>query len=334
MPRTVAIGDHANARIALSHPDLSRHPALRGATDPLERHVLNAVGEDHARQRRIVATAIDRQTPRILPDARDLVDALLDALPTGVEFDFAGRYAHPLALHAVDLLLDLTGEDPHELRWWHGVAMAIDSHRVTEPLLRTVRERLGGRTRMLRETCTDLGLELDDEELAANVFFAFLAGFTNLANVVGNAALALAHHPDQYTWLAADPRTRVGGATDELLRYAEPSGRSSMRVAAATVELNGQRIDAGDTVRICRGLANRDPARFAEPDRLDLARAPGGQLTLGFGPHYCPGSALTRYLIDFTLLGLVRRFDALQATVDSWDLQGGAPLPMTFLRRY
>jgi cytochrome P450 len=322
------ITDYAGARAALAHPDLSRHPSLRGTSEPMERHVLNATGDDHARQRRIIGEWIDRRTPAVLPGLRDLIDDLLDAVPLNSTVDMSARYAQPLALTAIDDLLDLSGGDQQKLLWWRRVAVEVDRGRLTGALLRAVRDRAGTRTGQLEAAMRETGLDLDGEELAANVFFAFLAGFTNLANVTGNALLALAQHPAEYAWLAADPAARIANATDELLRFAEPLGRSSMRVASAPVELGEMRIEPGETVRICRGLANRDPARFADPDRLDLGRSAGGQLTLGFGPHYCPASALTRHLLDFTLIGLVRRFGSLSCELPEWDVQGGTPLPM------
>jgi cytochrome P450 len=327
------ITSFAEARAALAHPDLTRDPSLRGTTEPMERHVLNATGNDHARQRRVVAEMIERRTTLILPRLCDLVESLLDQVPTGSVVDMAVGFAHPVALGVVDDLLDLTGGDQRALQWWRRVALEVDRGRLSQALLRTVREQARTRTGPLIAAMVATGLELDPEEQAANVFFAFLAGFTNVANITGNALLALARHPDQYAWLATEPATRVPDATEELLRYAEPAGRSSMRVAAAPLELGRVRIAAGEKVLICRGEANRDPSRYLDPDRLDLTRAARGQLTLGFGPHYCPASALARHLLDSMLFGLVRRFASLRSDLTAWDVQGGAPLPIVMIGR-
>jgi cytochrome P450 len=325
------ITTYAEARAALTHPELSRHPSLRKTSEPMERHVLNATGEDHVRQRKVIGEMIDRRTALILPGVRELVEAWLDRAPTGCTVDMAIGFAHPVAFAVVDDLLNLTGGDQEAGQWWRQVAVAVDHGRLGAQLLQAVRERASARTGQLMAAMTVTGLKLDPEEQAANVFFAFLAGFTNLANISGNALLAMARHPDQYRWLADDPGERVTGAAEELLRFAEPDGRSSMRVAAGPIDLGATRIAPGETVRICRGTANRDPSRFPDPDRLDLARSAGGQLTLGFGPHYCPASALTRQLLEFLLIGLVQRFSALHSDLTEWDIQDGAPLAMVLI---
>jgi len=325
------ITTYAEARAALIHPQLSRHPSLRNTSEPMERHVLNATGGDHVRQRRVVGEMIDRRTALILPGVRDHVEAWLDRIPIGSTVDMAIGFVHPVAFAVVDDLLNLTGGDRDAQQWWRKVAIEVDSGRLSAAVLLEVRERAGARAGQLTTAMSATGVRLDLEEQAANIFFAFLAGFTNLANISGNVLLALARHPDQFRWLADEPGQRIAGAVEELLRFAEPHGRSSMRVAMGPVELGATRIAGGETVRICRGSANRDPSRFPFPDRLDLARSTGGQLTLGFGPHYCPASALTRHLLEFVLAGLVRRFSALHSDLTEWDVKGAAPLPMVLI---
>jgi cytochrome P450 len=329
---TKRITRYADARAALTHPELSRHPSLRKTTEPMERHVLNATGDDHVRQRRVISEMVDRRTGLILPGVRDVVETWLDRVSTTSAADMANGFVYPVALSVVDDLLELTGGDQAAQQWWRQVAFEVDSGRIAAALLEEIRVRARARTGQLVAAMTVTGLQLDPAEQAANILFAFLAGFTNLANVLGNALLALAHHPDQYRWLADDPVTRAAGATEELLRFAEPDSRSSMRVAAHNVDIGATHIAAGETVRICRGTANRDPSRFPDPGRLDLARSAGGQLTLGFGPHYCPASALTRHVLECMLLGLVRRFSALYSELGKWDIQGAAPLPMVLTR--
>lgn len=176
-----------------------------------------------------------------------------------------------------------------------------------------------------------LGLAgLAREEVAANLLFATSAGITNVTNAIGAAVQALASHPHEYARLHADPAALLTSATDELLRYAEPPMRSSTRQTVRPTEVGGEPVGAGRTIRIFKAEANRDPERFAEPDRLDLSRKPNAHLSFGHGPHYCPAAHLSRMVLDRVLLGLAARFAAIEGDAGAWDVYDGRPLMVVF----
>ena len=94
--------------------------------------------------------------------------------------------------------------------------------------------------------------DLSTEEVVANRLLAVSAGFTNLANAIGGAVQAPACHPAEFAWLQADSAKRLTTATDDLLRYAEPSMRSSTRRVRRTTELDGRVLGVGRTVKFSR----------------------------------------------------------------------------------
>ena len=108
------------------------------------------------------------------------------------------------------------------------------------------------------------------------------------------------------------------------------------RIAKADVELAGQRIPAGALVVLLLGAANRDPARFPEPDRFNLDRRAAGHLAFGAGVHACLGAALARLEVQTAIETLLRRWPSLRLTSDrpAWrptaTLRSLATLPVTW----
>jgi cytochrome P450 len=261
------------------------------------------------------------------------------------EVDVAGHFARPLVLGLLDEVLGLSdpaddsdrGPDGTELAWWHEAALAMEGRGAdTAAIAGRVRSLLERRrTDSPRGVFAALGAGgLPDDVAIATAFFAFDAGYVNTVNFLGLALLALARFPDQYQWLRAHPHA-VPGAVDELLRFAEPPARASMRVAAQDVQVGVLEIAAGTTVWISRARANRDPARFPGGERLDLARPAAGSLAFGAGPHYCLGAGLVRAVADLTLLALLDRVEELAPTPRTpatWDFADPLPLAVRPLR--
>src|SRR5262249_25148019 len=137
------------------------------------------------------------------------------------------------------------------------------------------------------------GDRLSSEELFAMCVFLFLAGHETTTNLLASGILLLLQHPDQFARLKQDPERLLLPALEEFLRY-EPSVPRAVRQAKQELELGGKRIRQGDTVAFMIAAANRDPAVFAEPDRLDIGRQPNKHLSFGFGPHFCLGAQLAR----------------------------------------
>jgi cytochrome P450 len=314
------VRDYATARAALVHRDLTRSPAVRGAADSLEQHVLNLDGADHRR----VRTALDAALAPALPTVTRLLPQLVEQLLDGIdgEVDAAAGFVRPLVLVVLDAVLGLSGD----ITRWHQIGLALDAggvpgraERAAVADLVQARRDEPGDDAVSRLIASDA---LSERELIATVAFAFAAGYTNTCNFLGLSLLALARHPEQYATLRRDPRA-VPQAVEELLRYAEPSGRASLRVAACDTRVNELDITAGTVVLVRRAAAARDPRVVTDGQRLVLDRpAASPALAFGAGRHYCLAAGLVRTLADLTLLGLVRRITRLEATARTpadWD---------------
>jgi cytochrome P450 len=134
---------------------------------------------------------------------------------------------------------------------------------------------------------------LDDEELINIGLLLLVAGHETTANMLGLGTLALLRHPAEMERLRTDPGL-IDTAVEELLRYLTIIQFGLVRVATEDVTLHGRSIRAGEPVVLSVPAANRDPAHFPDPDRLDLGREPTGHLAFGHGVHQCLGQQLAR----------------------------------------
>ena len=155
------------------------------------------------------------------------------------------------------------------------------------------------------------GNKLTNEELTANVILLFGAGHETTVNLIGNGLLALHRNPDQLRLLKSD-RSLMANAIEELLRY-----DSSVQVTGRTTleevdEIGGISLEKGQTVVCLLGSANRDPAAYPDPDRLDITRRDVRPLSFGGGIHYCVGAQLARIEGEIAIATLLRRLPNLR----------------------
>lgn len=136
------------------------------------------------------------------------------------------------------------------------------------------------------------GDKLTPVDMLQTVSTLLAAGVESFSSFAGNMMLALIQHPDQAAWLTGhlDQATQ---AVEELLRYDTPTQRFH-RAAAKDFELHGQQLRQGQSILVMYGSANRDERKFADPDRLDLSRAPQRHLAMGHGVHFCLGAQLAK----------------------------------------
>src|SRR3954452_18349010 len=155
---------------------------------------------------------------------------------------------------------------------------------------------------------------MTDVELVVTSTLLLIAGHETTANYLGNSVLALLRHPEEMARLAGRPEVTAAEA-DELLRY-DPPGQLASRFAREDVELDGVQISKGDVLLPLLGAANRDPERFAEPDRLDLTRRNVRHLSFGYGIHLCLGAQLARKETRIALRRLLDRAPGLEVAGD------------------
>jgi cytochrome P450 len=148
------------------------------------------------------------------------------------------------------------------------------------------------------------------------------AGNETTQHSIGNGLLALLQHPGEWEELTRDPG-RVGDAVEEALRYDSPVQGVS-RLATQDVTLHGQSITRGDEVLVLLGAANRDPARFPDPDRLVLGRVNRQHLAFGAGVHFCLGATLARLEAQIAFETLARRLPQLRLAIDQPRWRGNS----------
>src|SRR5207237_9317385 len=136
------------------------------------------------------------------------------------------------------------------------------------------------------------GDRFTEDEVVANTIVTMVGGQETTTNLIGNGVLTLLRHPDQLERLKAD-LSLIPSAVEELLRYESPSQHTA-RLAPEDVEIGGKIIRKRQATIAVMGAANRDPERFPEPDRLDLARQDNRHVAFAWGAHFCFGAPLAR----------------------------------------
>ncbi|HET9874370.1 MAG TPA: cytochrome P450, partial [Mycobacterium sp.] len=164
-----------------------------------------------------------------------------------------------------------------------------------------------------------------EEELVSIGLLLLVNGNETTANMLALGTYALLEHPDQLARLRAEPG-RWDAAVEELLRFLTIVQFGIVRVAAADVELAGATIREGDPVVLGLSAANRDPARFADPDRLDVTRTELSHLAFGHGVHQCVGQHLARAEMQIAYRALFERFAGLRLAVPAAEVRPRAEM--------
>ncbi len=155
----------------------------------------------------------------------------------------------------------------------------------------------------------EAGDKLTAEELEANIGLLFGAGHETTTNLIGNGLLALHRQPDQWERLKADP-SLIPNAIDELLRY-DLSVQLTGRVTNTEVEVGGVKLAEHESIVALLGAANRDPAQYPDPDRLDVGREHIRPMSFGGGIHHCLGAQLARLEAELVFAALIERMPNL-----------------------
>jgi cytochrome P450 len=283
---------------------------------------------DHTRLRRLVGKAF---TPRVAeglrPRIATLVDGMLDAVGGEAQFDVLQALAFPLPVIVICEMMGVPLADQASLKEWSTAAARLldpDVEGETEErgllaafaLASYFNELFDERRRQPRDdlvsalvAAEEEGDRLSAEELQSITVLLFVAGHETTMNLIGNGTYALLRHPDELQRLRADP-TLARSAIEELLRYDGPV-HATARAATQDAEVGGEQVEAGERLVVLLGAANRDPAQFPDPDRLDLGRPDNRHLTFSHGIHFCLGASLARVEGQEAIPALLRRFPDL-----------------------
>ena len=155
-------------------------------------------------------------------------------------------------------------------------------------------------------TARDDGPSLEEDELISMSFLLLVAGYVTTVNLIGSGIATLLAHPGQLK-LLRDAPALLPSAVEEFLRYDGPVNPGIVRFPTEDVEIGGVTIPRGATVLIATAIADRDPSRFPDPDRLDVTRAENAHLAFGHGVHYCLGAPLARLEGEIAIGTVLRR---------------------------
>ncbi len=338
------MAERLEARLGMV-PDPARTPDMLFSDPP-----------DHTRLRALVSRAF---TPRVVEAMRahiqEIVDALLDRVRHAHRMDLIEDLAYPLPVTVICEMLGVPTADRDVFKQWSSdIARSLDAAVLPAdseaiPRGRDARIALGEYLSSLIATrrkhpqadllsaliaAEEEGNKLTERELLSTCMLLLVAGHETTVNLIGNGVLALFQHPDQMRALREDPAL-IQTAVEELLRFDGPVQRTG-RLATTDVEIGGRQIPKGSTVVAVIGAANRDPAHFAEPDRLNIARRENRHIAFGFGIHFCLGAPLARVEGQIAIGTLIRRMPdlALVSQTPKWResslLRGLKTLPVTF----
>jgi cytochrome P450 len=282
-----------------------------------EHHTTSLVFNDppaHTRVRRLIMGAL---SPRAIAELEGnlirLVDGLLDAIAEKGQFELIGDFAAAIPVEVIGNLLDVPHDEREPLRDWslailgalepvlnpeqfaRGNKAVKDFLAYLETLVERRRAKPGNPerdvlTRLIQGEAN--GERLTAKELLHNCIFLLNAGHETTTNLIGNGLVALDDHPAEKQRLIDDPAL-IKTAVEEMLRF-ESSNQLGNRMIVEEMELGGISMPAGTPVTLCIGAANRDPAQFPDPEKLDVGRAPNRHLAFATGAHQCAGMALAR----------------------------------------
>ena len=324
--------DFSSAMNSLGLSDADREAQDRFRND--RSNMLVTDPPDHTRLRGLVTRAFTPRTvEKLRPRIVTLVDELLDTFDPG-EVEVMDALAFPLPVTVIGDMLGVPVEDRPLLRPLVRSVTAILELAVSPEALAEAADadaKLGAyfaglvadrrahpRDDLLTKLIEteDKGDQLTEHELISTVILLFAAGFETTTHLIGNGLLALLRNRGELARLRAD-RSLVRSGVEELLRYDSP-----VQIAARTtyeeLSVGGQRIPSGNLVLAMLGAANRDPARFRDPERLDVGRDEGAPMSFGGGIHFCLGAALARLEGQIVLDRLLDRFETM-------ELVGGPP---------
>jgi cytochrome P450 len=308
-----------------------------------EHHTTSLVFNDppyHTRVRKLLAPAFTpRALSRLQPRIEALVDRLLDRAAKRGRIDLIDDFAAAIPIQLIGDLLNLPLDERGPLRDWSlailgaleptltalqfetGVrAVAEFKDYLRRHIRREARAGQSGTGEVLAALISGSEFNanapaherLTELELIHNCIFLLNAGHETTTNLIGNGIDLLIRHPDALSDLRAHPEL-IDSAIEEFLRM-ESSNQLGNRRAAHDTVLGGVHMKGGTYVHIAIGAANRDPAQFPDPDRLDIRRQPNRHLAFGTGIHACAGMSLARMEARVAIGKLVAHFPTIEPT--------------------
>jgi cytochrome P450 len=353
-------------RAEMSPEELKQESSVPEELRLISRSLISLDPPDHTRLRKLVQPSFTGRGMQALRGSiQQIVDDLLDQaerdaaergeLAPARRMDLIEAFAYPFPVTVISDMLGIPREDRETIRGWTENLLRADRYRdqeVDEEIRAGLREFIDylrdlferKRQQLADDMISRLvhaeedGDILNEEEVLATVFLMYLAGHVTTVNLVGNGVVALLTHPDQLKKFKEHPEELAKGVVEETLRYWGPVDYIGRRIAKEDVEVGGTVIPKGEQATASLASANRDPERFADPDKFDISQADANRhVAFGKGIHVCLGAPLARVEGQVAFSTLFRRFPELRLAVPAeevrWDnsfLRGFARLPVMF----
>ncbi|WPB78530.1 cytochrome P450 [Archangium violaceum] len=323
--------------------------------NPVAHSLLVMDAPQHGRARALVSRAFGASVlTRLEPMLRATAEQLVSALVVQRTVDFLPALALPLPAAAIGHLLGLDASlYPRFKRWTDHLAEVSATTESDQEGQKRIRHTIQEMEHYLREVMAERrrepredlvsgllqarvdGEALTDAELVAFLFLLLVAGLETTVNLLGNAAVLLADHPELLARLRAEPAL-VPAFIEEVLRYEAPA-QSTFRMTLEEVELGGVKLPRHAVLLLHLGSASRDEAYVPDAERFVLERPERGHLSFGHGAHFCLGAALARLEARVVLEALLPRIRSLSRGpeplqwVPSIQIRGVTRLPVEVL---
>jgi pimeloyl-[acyl-carrier protein] synthase len=308
----------------------------------------------HTRIRGLASYAFTPGRVAILREhIREIVENLLDSVESKGHIDIIADLGEPLPYTITAEMLGVPVEDAPQLKVWsQDFAGMLGNFQHNPDHTPRVRRSVEAMTAYFQKAIEEtkkqprpgliqsfLEAEVDgdrftEEEVVANTIVTMVGGQETTTNLIGNGMLTLLRHPAELQRLQED-LSLIPSAVEEMLRF-EPPSQQTARLAPYDVELGGKLIRKRQAVIAIMAAGNRDPERFPEPDRFDIARKDNRHLSFGWAAHFCFGAALARIEGQAAFEALLRRFRNFRLESGSlvWrtnlGLRGLTALPIAF----
>ena len=308
----------------------------------------------HTRLRGLASQAFTPRRVQVLRQhIQEITDRLIDAVLPAGRMDVIADLAEPLPAIVTAELLGVPAAHHQQLKLWsQDFAEMLGNFQHNPDRVPRILASVEGMTKYFRAALIEQrgtagegllgalmnaevdGDRLSDDEIIANVIVTMVGGQETTTNLIGNGTLALLRERVQLEKLRGDP-SLIPSAVEELLRYESPSQHTA-RLAPDDVRLGDRVIRKRQAVIAVMGAANRDPARFPDPDTLDISRSDNRHVAFGWASHICFGAPLARIEGQIAFEALLRRFPDLQLRSGPlvWrpnlGLRGLTALPVVF----
>ena len=308
---------------------VGRRTRAEGIDNPGGLSMLFLDPPDHTRLRALVSKAFTPPAIAALtPHIEAIVHELLEQISDPADFDLIETLAYPLPVIVMAEMLGVPPGDRASFKKWSDKRARIleptikpdevqEANQATRELDQYFRGVIEERRVEPRGDLISALIEaeeandkLNSDELLVMLRLLLIAGNETTTNLIGNGMLALLRNPEQLQLLRRRPEL-MDQAIDELLRYDTPVQVDS-RTARVDLEIGGRKIRAGQGVIVLLGAANRDPAVFPDPNRLDITRRNGSSMAFGRGIHHCLGAPLARVEARAAFSALLERFEDLR----------------------